>query len=202
MARRPTSEEEHALFQTALGDAKPLRARARVTSAAARRTAAPPPPPPKPPVYLERPADPIGGHRAADLRRGRIEPEGKIDLHGMTHDAGLSRDHRVPHEGARSDDKRVVLVVTGKGGVLREALPLWLGQADLKPLVSGVAEAHIKHGGSGAFYVSLRRTRAVNRAMKQQQTTITVSDARTRASPTSPTRSGASFTTRASRADC
>ncbi len=52
-----------------------------------------------------------------------------------------------------------MLVVTGKGGVLREALPLWLGQADLKPLVSGVAEAHIKHGGSGAFYVSLRRKR-------------------------------------------
>ena len=61
---------------------------------------------------------------------------------------------------AQSEDKRVVLVVTGKGGVLREALPLWLGQADLQPLVSGIAEAHIKHGGAGAFYVSLRRTRA------------------------------------------
>src|SRR5688572_21085314 len=157
MARRPTSDEEHALFQTALGDAKPLRARARVTSPP-RANAAPRPPPSKPPVYLERPAGPIGGHRAADLRRGRTEPEARIDLHGMTHDkayraliAFLSR--------AQSEDKRVVLAVTGKGGVLREALPLWLGQADLQPLVSGIAEAHIKHGGSGAFYVSLRRKR-------------------------------------------
>jgi DNA-nicking Smr family endonuclease len=41
--------------------------------------------------------------------------------------------------------------------VLREALPLWLGQSELLPLVSGIAEAHIKHGGSGAYYVSLRR---------------------------------------------
>ena len=158
MARRPTSDEEHALFQTALGDAKPLRARARVTSPP-RANAAPRLPPSKPPVYLERPAGAIGGHRAADLRRGRTEPEARIDLHGMTHDrayraliAFLSR--------AQSEDKRVVLVVTGKGGVLREALPLWLGQGDLQPLVSGIAEAHIKHGGAGAFYVSLRRTRA------------------------------------------
>jgi DNA-nicking Smr family endonuclease len=157
MARRPTSDEEHALFKTALGDAKPLRARKRVT-APPRATAPPPPRPPQPPVYLERMADPIGGHRAADLRRGRTEPEARIDLHGMTHDSA----YRVIIgflTKAQGEDKRVVLVVTGKGGVLRDALPLWLGQADLRPLVSGVAEAHVKHGGSGAFYVSLRRKR-------------------------------------------
>jgi len=157
MARRNTSDEEHALFREQLGDAKPLRARTRVT-APPRAGGPPKPPPPKAPGYLERAADPIGGHRAADLRRGRTEPEAKLDLHGMTHD-GAYRALIGFLTRARSDDKRVVLVVTGKGGVLREALPLWLGQTDLLPLVSGVAEAHIKHGGSGAFYVSLRRPR-------------------------------------------
>lgn len=155
--RRPTSDEEHALFKTALGDARPLRARARVTEPP-KAKALPPPPPPKPPVYLERAADPIGGHRAADLRRGRTEPDARIDLHGMTHD-GAYRALIGFLTKAQREEKRVVLVVTGKGGVLREALPLWLGQPDLQPLVSGVAEAHIKHGGSGAFYVSLRRKR-------------------------------------------
>jgi DNA-nicking Smr family endonuclease len=157
MARRFTSSDEHALFKEALADAKPLRARPRVTSPP-RPNASPKHRPPKPPVYLDRPADPIGGHRAADLRRGRIEPEARIDLHGMTHD----RAYRALIgflAGAQRDDKRVVLVVTGKGGVLRTALPLWLGQAELAPLVSGVSEAHIKHGASGAFYVSLRRKR-------------------------------------------
>lgn len=158
MARRPTSDEEHTLFRESLGDAKPLRARARVTAPPPKAGGPPPPPQPKAPGYLERQADPIGGHRAADLRRGRIEPEGKIDLHGMTHD-GAYRALIGFLTRARSDDKRVVLVVTGKGGVLRDALPLWLGQADLAPLVSGISEAHIKHGGAGAFYVSLRRTR-------------------------------------------
>lgn len=157
MARRKTSDEEQALFRESLGDAKPLRARARVT-APPKAGGPPPPPSPKAPVYLERQADPIGGHRAADLRRGRIEPEARIDLHGMTHDGAYrALIHFLTR--ARGEDKRVVLVVTGKGGVLREALPLWLGQKDFEPLVSGISEAHIKHGGSGAFYVSLRRTR-------------------------------------------
>lgn len=157
MARRKTSDEEQALFRESLGDTTPLRARARVTTPP-KASGPPPPPQPQAPVYLERQADPIGGHRAADLRRGRIEPEARIDLHGMTHD-GAYRALIGFLTRARSDDKRVVLVVTGKGGVLRDALPLWLGQKDLAPLVSGISEAHIKHGGSGAFYVSLRRTR-------------------------------------------
>ena len=157
MARRHTSDEEHALFRESFGDAKPLRARKRVASPP-RPGAGPRPSPPKAPVYLDRPADPIGGHRAADLRRGRTEPDARIDLHGMTHD-GAYRALIGFLRRAQSEDKRLVLVVTGKGGVLREALPLWLGQSDIAPLVSGIAEAHIKHGGSGAFYVSLRRTR-------------------------------------------
>jgi DNA-nicking Smr family endonuclease len=155
MARRRTSEEEQQLFEGAFGDATRLRSRARVTFAPKAKSPSQRPPP-KPPVYLVRQAEPIGGHRAADLRRGRTEPEARLDLHGMSHD----RAYRVLIgflKKAHSDDKRVVLVVTGKGGVLREALPLWLGQTDLLPLVSGIAEAHSKHGGSGAFYVSLRR---------------------------------------------
>ena len=53
-----------------------------------------------------------------------------------------------------------VLVITGKGrggeGVLRAQLPRWLSQPDLRPLVSRLAPAHARHGGSGAFYVFLR----------------------------------------------
>ena len=157
MARRPTSDEEHTLFRTALGDAKPLRARARVTAAPPRVSANPPRlPPPRAPVYLDQPAETIGGHRAAHLRRGRTEPEARMDLHGMTQESGYRALIGFLRK-AQSDDKRLVLVVTGKSGVLRNALPLWLGQRDLVPLVTGVAEAHIKHGGAGAFYVSLRR---------------------------------------------
>src|SRR5215510_14305351 len=107
MTRRRTSEEEQKLFREALGDAKPLRSKARVTSPP-KAGAGPQQPLPKAPVYVDRPADPIGGHRAADLRRGRIEPEARIDLHGMTHD----RAYRALLGfllRAQSEEKRVVL---------------------------------------------------------------------------------------------
>jgi DNA-nicking Smr family endonuclease len=62
---------------------------------------------------------------------------------------------------ARRRDARTVLVITGTGrtgeGVLRKRLPGWLEQGELKPLISGFAQAHRAHGGMGAFYVFLKR---------------------------------------------
>lgn len=105
------------------------------------------------------------------LKRGKLIPEGKIDLHGMTmaqaHPAltgFILRSHAA--------GKRLVLVVTGKGkdrdtggpipvrqGVLRHNVPQWLRMAPLAPLVLQITEAHLKHGGGGAYYVYLRRQR-------------------------------------------
>jgi len=73
---------------------------------------------------------------------------------------------------AQSAGLRLVLVITGKGrpgadhgpiprphGVLRHQVPQWLRLPPLGPAVLQVAEAHLKHGGSGAYYVYLRRQR-------------------------------------------
>src|SRR6266850_6827007 len=157
--RRGISDEEHALFRSALKDAKPLAKRARVLIVPPKTQRLAPAPQIEPPDYLDRPAPAIGGHRDAKLRRGRGEPEARLDLHGMTHDGAYRALMRFLL-AAQSEDKRLVLVVTGKGGVLRGALPFWLGQEELASLVSGISEAHIRHGGSGAFYVSLRRSNA------------------------------------------
>ncbi|MDR1826736.1 MAG: Smr/MutS family protein, partial [Methylobacteriaceae bacterium] len=68
--------------------------------------------------------------------------------------------------------KTLVLVVTGKGsaapaetlaslydrrGILRQMLPHWLAGPELRPVVLGFDEAAVRHGGSGAWYVRLRR---------------------------------------------
>jgi len=105
------------------------------------------------------------------LKRGKLTPEAKLDLHGMTLDhahAALTRFILRAHGGG----KRLVLVVTGKGkdrdgdgpipvrhGVLRHNVPHWLRLPPLGPLVLQVTEAHIRHGGGGAYYVYLRRRR-------------------------------------------
>ena len=105
------------------------------------------------------------------LRRGKLKPEARIDLHGMT----LAQAHPVltgfilRSAGA---GYRLVLVITGKGkqrddggpipmrfGVLRHQVPQWLVMAPLGGLVMQITESHVRHGGQGAYYVYLRRTR-------------------------------------------
>lgn len=105
------------------------------------------------------------------LRRGKLKPEARIDLHGMTmaqaHPALTGFVLRSAGSG-----HRLVLVITGKGkhrddggpiptkfGVLRHQVPQWLSMAPLSGLVMQVTESHIRHGGQGAYYVYLRRSR-------------------------------------------
>jgi DNA-nicking Smr family endonuclease len=105
------------------------------------------------------------------MKRGKLVPEGRIDLHGMTmdkaHPALIGFVQRAHAQG-----KRLVLVITGKGkhrdeggpipvryGVLKHNVPQWLKMAPLNHIVMQVQEAHISHGGSGAYYVYLRRSR-------------------------------------------
>ncbi|MCB1330997.1 MAG: Smr/MutS family protein [Maritimibacter sp.] len=109
--------------------------------------------------------------RYGQMKKGRLTPEARIDLHGMT----LAQAHpalmRFILEAA-AEERRLVLVITGKGkvrdesgpiperhGVLRHQVPHWLNSMPLKLYVLQIAEAHLKHGGSGAYYVYLRRSR-------------------------------------------
>jgi DNA-nicking Smr family endonuclease len=160
MSRRgkPVSVEDEALFHAALRDAKPLKKRHKPVAPPLQRVRVFVTLPrfPGEPVYNEQPAATIGGHANAHLRRGRLEPEARFDLHGLTQ-AGAYRALLRFLVRAQAEGQSLVLVITGKGGVLRGRLPLWLGQPELQPLVAGVNEAHVKHGGSGAFYVLLRK---------------------------------------------
>lgn len=111
-------------------------------------------------------------HKAfGKLKRGKLKPEGRIDLHGMTLDRAhpaLTRFIMSSHKQGR----RLVLVITGKGkmrdeggpipvrhGVLRHQVPQWLSMAPLSSLILQVSQAHASHGGGGAYYVYLRRQR-------------------------------------------
>ncbi|SNX72377.1 DNA-nicking Smr family endonuclease [Cereibacter ovatus] len=108
----------------------------------------------------------------ARMSRGKLAPEARIDLHGMT----LTEAHPELIRfilNAHADGLRLVLVITGKGsrrpedhgpipqrqGVLRHQVPHWLRLPPLGSAVLQVAVAHLKHGGEGAYYVYLRRTR-------------------------------------------
>lgn len=105
------------------------------------------------------------------LKRGKLVPEARIDLHGMTLDQAHPELNRFIL-GAQFRGLRLVLVITGKGqredpyqlmplrrGVLKQQVPQWLRMAPLSSAVLQVSEAHQRHGGSGAYYVYLKRRR-------------------------------------------
>ncbi len=92
-------------------------------------------------------------------RRGKVEFDRKLDLHDLTQTEAFSK---LRHGIIRSfnQNHKCILVVTGKGlrgqGVLRQNLPNWLQHPDIRHVIAEFAPAHIKHGGSGAWYVFLR----------------------------------------------
>lgn len=105
------------------------------------------------------------------MKRGKLKPEGKLDLHGMRVDTAHPALIRFILS-AQAQGKRLVLVVTGKGkdrdepgpiptprGVLRNQVPHWLSRPPLAQAVMQITPAHISHGGDGAYYVYLRRMR-------------------------------------------
>lgn len=105
------------------------------------------------------------------MTRGKLDPEARIDLHGMT----LAQAHAALNGfilRAQAQGLRLVLVITGKGrqveddgpiprrrGALKHDVPQWLRMAPLAGAVLELREAHLRHGGSGAYYVYLRRLR-------------------------------------------
>ena len=183
--KRALSEEEHALWESVARQTKPLRKKPRAakthvaapdveTPAAAKSAlpprlspsakiprAAKPDVPPAPP-----PLAPLGRRERSQLSRGRKEIDARLDLHGMTQ----ARAHRALSgflQRAHGEGLTFVLVITGKGkmgseserGVLRRQVPQWLNLPEFRSLVVGFEEAHIGHGGEGALYVRIRRSR-------------------------------------------
>jgi DNA-nicking Smr family endonuclease len=107
-------------------------------------------------------------HRS--LVRGKLRPDARIDLHGMT--LAVAKGELTGFIlRAQAAGHRLVLVITGKGkgdqgplpvrsGALRHEVPHWLNMAPLAQAVLQVVPAHVRHGGGGAYYVYLRRARA------------------------------------------
>jgi DNA-nicking Smr family endonuclease len=102
----------------------------------------------------------IDGHTRRKLGRGQINIESRIDLHGLgIHQAYDALTAFIYN--AKGKNQRTVLVITGKGkenkGILRSNVPKWLKEPGFRDIVLDVVQAHIKHGGAGAWYVVLRK---------------------------------------------
>jgi len=154
----PEADAEAAAETAALAQpAKPL----------ALRPGAPPPAAAKPPPPS---LAPLGRRLRQRVARGKEAIDGRLDLHGLTQsEAHAALLHFLRNASAR--EARLVLVITGKGsknlgargdggrGVLKRQVPQWLGLPEFRAFVVGFEDAHVAHGGEGALYVRIRRTR-------------------------------------------
>jgi DNA-nicking Smr family endonuclease len=190
--RRALTAEERSLWRQVAESATPLRPAHEPAPAAPRLVLPEKPPISNPPLTLPQPIQAEPGRVTLDLapetpsalarahphmdrrrfdqlRRGRLAPEARLDLHGMT--AERAHSALIGFIGAaHARGIRLVLIITGKGrsetdhapaarrhGILRHSVPHWLATAPVRAKILQIAPAHQRHGGGGAFYVYLRR---------------------------------------------
>ncbi|MPZ40055.1 MAG: DNA mismatch repair protein MutS [Rhizobiales bacterium] len=178
--RRQVSEEEVALWRAVTRTVSPLKRHRKAASAAPKHAEPKPGPPARPasplavtatlnPAPKAKPREPalapLDRRSKQKLARGRQAIDARIDLHGRTqgeaHAVLLRFLQRAQANGAKT-----VLVITGKGrnpanerGVLKRQVPMWLALPEFRGLVVGFAEAAVGHGGAGALYVRVRRSK-------------------------------------------
>jgi DNA-nicking Smr family endonuclease len=185
--RRVVTPDEARVWRAVVEDAKPLPGRllpeppSPSPADAPTPRASPPPPPGSPPVRPSadpappslRAGQPELGHgrtpgldrRSAErMKKGEMEIDGTLDLHGLTQDDAHAQLHAFVMR-AYDSGRRCLLVITGKGargqgsGVLRGQVPRWLNQSPLRERILGFSYAQPRHGGDGALYVLVRRQR-------------------------------------------
>ncbi len=156
---------------------------AEAKSAAVSSAVSPPPPaleaaPAKPPIPARSkpglpPHAPFDPHVGKRIARGRHPIDARLDLHGLRQQDAYVVLRRFLAR-CQADGLRQVLVITGKGGgsddfadgdfwrsdergILRRLVPHWLSEPSFRLHVVSFTESALKHGGSGALYVTIRK---------------------------------------------
>ena len=108
-----------------------------------------------------------------ELKRGKINIDRKLDLHGYS----LAAAHEKFINEVKKNyikNKRCLLIITGKGvhkktendqdknpklfyGKIKNSIINWINEDDLKKYILTYQDAGFEHGGDGALFVYLRK---------------------------------------------
>jgi DNA-nicking Smr family endonuclease len=119
-----------------------------------------------PPIFLNKKSnsqDPqLDKSTAKKLKNGLIDIDSILDLHGLSQELAYKQFLNFI-KNSEINNCRCLLVITGKGGesqkgILRQMLPLWANNLKPDPILRCI-QASQKHGGTGAYYIYLKRKR-------------------------------------------
>ena len=184
VAGRRLSPDEAALWRRVAGSVRALRphqpldvTKGPATAVVVRDKSEPPRDPmPRRVVVAERarppePQNTLDGTWDKKIGAGRLIPDRTIDLHGYNLAAAHHRLDLGLDDAIRSG-ARVLLLITGRApragtsridlplrGIIRESVGDWLAASRHAGAIAAVRGAHPRHGGAGALYIVLRRTR-------------------------------------------
>ncbi|OJW47574.1 MAG: hypothetical protein BGO67_04300 [Alphaproteobacteria bacterium 41-28] len=152
--------EDLQLWQANVKDVKPLSKKVpkrKEPPVAKIRT--PQKPPLKRIVKISPSLAPLQNLGRKELRHLKIDA--RLDMHGLSLEEGFDALERFL---VRSQERGLknVLVITGKGALsaentLRHQFPRWLEETPLRELITSYHPAKPQDGGSGAFYVGIRK---------------------------------------------
>ena len=125
------------------------------------------------------PHAPFDSRVSKKIARGRHPIDARLDLHGLRQQDAYVLLRRFLAR-CQTDGLRHVLVITGKGGkpddsatrnfwrseergILRRLVPQWLAEPSFRLHIVSFTESAMKHGGSGALYVTIRKGRLHSR---------------------------------------
>ena len=93
------------------------------------------------------------------LEKGKIEPDGVIDLHGFN----LNNAKKILNRylfNAYNNHKRNILIITGIGlnktGLLKKEVPIWLKENEISKIIINCKIAPNSFGGEGALIVRIK----------------------------------------------
>src|SRR4029078_1505987 len=164
---RGLSDEDRTVWETVTRKIKPLQSARRAPIAPATVAAARKPGAPKiGPTSSTNPAQspsapplaPLTRREKQRVARGHDAIDARLDLHRYTQTEANGELLRFLRR-ASAQEKRLVLVITGKSGILRREVPRWLALPEFRGMVMSVELSAIRHGGEGALYVRVRRER-------------------------------------------
>lgn len=185
MGKRGSDDDDDAALWRKIADtASPLKGRGKISGKTAMKLSKATPAAKQPqsarPVtsfsapkrsHVARQA-PLDRQTSRQLKKGRLEVEAHVDLHGLRQRDAHAQLKRFL-KTAQARGLKHVLVITGKGadqavsrsfyeeeerGVLRNAVPHWLAESEFASLVVSFSPAPRRLGGDGALYVRLRKS--------------------------------------------